>query len=125
MLLDDLSCHEQPPFLNLMKIFGTDMEVIAGGCKFVLQPSDVKVRKLLKGGMQKYYMDWASSTYSNLNSNQRLPILNIMKIICRTAHSFYAIHLNAFVVFLSILDVRTVRSPLFGNAVSGNSIPVT
>lgn len=71
-LLDDFFCHEQPPFLDLMKTYGTDVELISGGFTCVLQPCGVGVIKSWKGSIRKYYLDWVSSKHGNLNSNQRL-----------------------------------------------------
>lgn len=71
-LLDDFSCHAQPPFLDLMKTYGTYVELTSGGFTCVLQPCGVGVMKSWKGSIRKYCLDWVSSKRGNLNSNQRL-----------------------------------------------------
>lgn len=41
LVLDDLSCHKQTPFLDYLKSFGTDVEIIPGGYSCDLQFYDV------------------------------------------------------------------------------------
>lgn len=76
LLLDFFPCHKQPSFLDLVKTFGKDAELVPGGCTCVLQLCDVATLKSLKKELRKYYMDLASSIYCSLNSSRRLPVLD-------------------------------------------------
>lgn len=117
LLSDNFSCRKETSFLEYLKSFGTDLDLLPGGCTCLLQPCNVGVMGSLKVCIQKMYMDLVSMVYRTLESHQGSPFSDPKDAFSWVSDSFGAISSNSIrATFDPTGSISTGQSPPYVGA---------